>query len=76
MRDVDIVEFLIEDIAIDLFSSETAYGRQTIADIDNQYIYLGDSDLNVFAAIHAFETFFGNVFTPEQISEIADSCDV
>jgi hypothetical protein len=73
MRDVDIVEFLIKDMPVELITSETAYGNHTVAMIFDEVAYLGDVSANVFAAINAYELIFETTLSVEDVDFLANS---
>lgn len=51
----DIKTYQIKDALIGIFASQTAYGWHTIAEVDQQYHYLGDQLSNIATAIALWE---------------------
>lgn len=58
-----------------LFSSNTSYGWQTVAEFHSNYYYLGDQYINVETAINCWQEINGFQLTAEEIQYIVDEND-
>ena len=57
---IDFQTFWILDQEVNLFiEDETAYGRNTVAEHNNQFYYLGNSEPDILSAIAAFQKITG-----------------
>lgn len=59
-----------------LFSSETIYGWQTCAEVENEYHYLGDKYISIETAINCWQDLHGRMLTQEEINEVMESNDL
>ena len=70
MKVVDVQKYIIQENGIELFNSETAYGNQTVAIVNNRYHYLGDQALSIMTAIVYYEKLNNMIFTTTEIGQI------
>lgn len=66
----DFVVYRIKDLDIYMTASETAYGWQTIAEINRQYYYLGDQLFNIATAIVLWENLNNIILSPEEVEKV------
>lgn len=66
----DIKIYQIKDTQVGMFSSETAYGWQTIAEVNQQYYYLGDQLFNIATAIVLWENLNNVILNPEEVEKV------
>jgi len=66
----DYITFQVLGQEINLISSETEYGRNTVAEMPNQYHYLGDEVPNIAAAIFAWQEVNGRDLTEEELRQV------
>lgn len=66
----DYISFDILGQPIRLISNETCYGQQTVAEVNDQYHYLGHADWTLSTAILAFERIYGRELTKEEVSQV------
>lgn len=66
----DCMSFTIMGEEVNLISDETAYGRNTIAEIGNLYHYLGDENSSIATAIFAWQEVKGRELTEEELRQI------
>ena len=66
----DCVTFKIMDKEINLYSEDMKYGLSTIAEIDDQFYYLGDELPVVAAAIFAWQEVNDRDLTNEELRQI------
>ena len=66
----DYVVFTILGEEINLISSETAYGRSTVAEINDQYHYLDDELPSIAAAVFAWQELNNKDLTNEELEQI------
>jgi hypothetical protein len=66
----DYVTFTVLGKEILLFSEELCTGRNTVAEIDNQYHYLGNEYPTISAAIFAWQEVNGRDLTNEELSQV------
>lgn len=69
----DAIVYLIKDDAVELYSSETAYGWQTVGIIDDVIYQMGDDIINIETAINCFQEVYGVTLTQEEIQQVMDS---
>lgn len=66
----DYLEFIIMNDKVNIISDETDYGRSTVAEINNQYYYLGDDSASLAAAILAWQDIKGRELTNDELSQV------
>ena len=66
----DCLTFKIIGETIYLYSGETSYGLNTVADIDNHFYYLGDKAGDITSAIFAWKAISGRTLTFEEENQI------
>lgn len=66
----DYVAFTVLGEEIAIISSETAYGRSTVAEINGRYHYLDDELPGVAAAIYAWQEVNNRDLTNEELHQI------
>lgn len=66
----DYVVFTVLGEEINLISSETAYGRSTVAEINGQYHYLDDELPTIASAIFAWQELNNRDLTTEELHQI------
>lgn len=66
----DYVTFVILGEEINLISDETDYGRNTVAEINGGFHYLGDEPANVASAVFAWQEVYGRDLSPEELRQI------
>jgi hypothetical protein len=66
----DYVVFTILGEEINLISSETAYGRSTVAEINDQYHYLDNELPTISAAIFAWQELNNRDLTNEELHQV------
>lgn len=66
----DYVTFVILGEEINLISDETDYGRNTVAEIDGGFHYLGDEPANVASAVFAWQEVYGRDLSPEELRQV------
>ncbi len=66
----DYVTFTVMGKEINLISNETAYGRSTVAELDNRFHYMDDEPPNVATAIFAWQEVNGRDLTNEEIRQV------
>ena len=68
----DYLVFKILGEEINIISDETAYGRNTVVEIDKVFHYMGDEFPGVAAAIFAWQEVNGRDLTNEELHQILD----
>jgi len=66
----DCVVFTIMGKEINLISSETAYGRSTVAEINGQYHYLDQELPTIASAIFAWQEINNRDLTNEELHQV------
>lgn len=66
------IAFKILDEEVNIISDETAYGRNTVVEIDKAFHYMGDEFPGVAAAIYAWQEVKGRDLTNEELHQILD----
>jgi hypothetical protein len=66
----DQLTFNILDQPVHLISNETSYGQQTVAEINNEYLYLSAKDWTLSIAIMAYERLNGRELTKAEITQV------
>lgn len=66
----DYVSFNILGQEINLISDETDYGRNTVAEINNSYHYLGDELPSIVGAVVAWQEVNGRDLTDEEMNQV------
>jgi hypothetical protein len=66
----DVETFFIKDIPIEIISDEVNGVLNTVADIDGEYIYLGNENNFILAAVSAYESFFEEKLTKEELEKV------
>jgi hypothetical protein len=66
----DYVTFIILGEEINLISDETDYGRNTVAEINGGFHYLGDEPTNVASAVFAWQEVYGRDLSPEELRQV------
>lgn len=66
----DCVTFDILGQEINLYSEETAYGRNTVAEIDDYYHHLGDEFPSISAAIFAWQETTNRELTNTELHQV------
>ena len=64
------VTFTILGEEIILYSDETSYGRNTVAEIDGHYHYLDSEPPNVASAIFAWQEYYNKELTSEELRKV------
>ena len=64
--------FKILDEELTIISDETAYGRNTVVEIDKVFHYMGDEFPGVAAAIYAWQEVKGRDLTNEELHQILE----
>ncbi len=67
--DKDVVKFKIMGKTVYLYSTDTCYGRQTVADINDQVYYLGDEPSSIASAFIAWQSVNGRDLTNEELHQ-------
>ena len=68
----DYVVFKVLGEEINLISSETAYGRSTVAEINDQFYYLDDELPAIASAIFAWQEVNNRELTVEELHQIME----
>lgn len=66
------IVYYIQDSAVELFSSETAYGWKTIAEVSKTYHYLDDELINIETAINLWQYLNNRLLSQEEIQKVMD----
>lgn len=66
----DHITFTIMEKEINLISDETVYGRNTVAEIDDQYYYLNDEFPSIATAIFAWQEVNGRDLTSDELHQV------
>lgn len=66
----DYVTFKVMGEEINLISDETAYGRNTVAELDKRFYQMGDELPNVATAVFAWQEVNGRDLTSEEIHQV------
>jgi hypothetical protein len=66
----DYVVFTILGEEVLLYSDETSYGRNTVAEIDDEYYYLGAEPLSIGTAIIAWQDYYDKLLTDEEFRKV------
>jgi len=66
----DYVVFTILGEEIALISSDTAYGRSTIAEINNQYHYLDEELPTIASAIFAWQEVYNRDLSNDELRQV------
>lgn len=61
------ITFKILDKEINLYSEELYFGLNTVAEIDNQFYYLGHDNCNIESAIFAWQEINNRHLTSEEL---------
>ena len=64
--------FKILDEEVNIISDETAYGRNTVVEIDKIFHHMGDEFPGVAAAIYAWQEVKGRDLTNEELHQILE----
>lgn len=64
------ISFKILDATVNLISEENDNVRNTVAEIDGKYYYLGDEFPNVTAAVIAWQEFYDSELSEDQILQV------
>ena len=64
------IPFLVKGITVNIVSFDTAYGANTVAEIDNKHYYLGHAEPDITAAISAWQHMSGQRLSIEEIDEV------
>jgi hypothetical protein len=67
--DSDVAKFKICGKTLLLISEEICYGRNTIADFENQLYYLGSDQQTISTAIHAWQTLNNRELTNDELRQ-------
>lgn len=62
--------FNISNDEVNLISDETEYGRNTVAEINDIYYFLGNVEPNILQAINAWQKIYNKILTPQQKTKI------
>ena len=66
----DSVKFHIQESLVELISSETAYGVQTVGGMDGEYFYLGGAVCNIETAINLWQESYGMLLSAEEMAAV------
>ncbi len=66
----DLVSFVVLGDTISLISDETSHGRNTVAEINDHYHYLGDEFPSIATAIFAWQEVNGRDLTNEELRQV------
>lgn len=66
----DYVAFTILGEEIALYSSETAYGQSTVAEINGNYHYLDNELPTIASAIFAWQEFYNRDLSNEELQQV------
>ncbi len=66
----DSVKFYIQESTVELISSETAYGLQTVGVMDGEYFYLGSAICNIETAINLWQESYGMLLSAEELTSV------
>ena len=66
----DYLTFDVMGKTINLISNETAYGRNTVVEIDSHYYYMDNEPSNVATAIFAWQEVNGRDLTGEELRQV------
>lgn len=66
----DYLTFTLMGKEINLISDETAYGRNTVVEIDGHYHYMENEPSNVATAIFAWQEVNGRDLTSEELRQV------
>jgi hypothetical protein len=66
----DCMTFRVLDQKVDLISDETAYGQNTVAEINGRYYYLADEHPGIATAINAWQEVNGRELTIEELNQV------
>jgi len=71
------LSFKIKNKSVYLFSDETAYGLNTVAEIGGLKYFLGNERANISTAIFAFQELIGTTLSVEELKQIMmDNYDI
>jgi hypothetical protein len=66
----DSVKFFILESIVELISSETAYGLQTVGVMDGECFYLGSAACNIETAINLWQESYGMLLSSEDMTAV------
>lgn len=66
----DCITYTILDKEVFLVSDDIGSGLNTVAEIDNNFYYLGNETPNVLAAILAWQEFSGQDLTADEMRQV------
>jgi hypothetical protein len=66
----DYVVFIILGEEIILYSDDTCYGRNTVAEINGNYHYLDSEPPTITSAIYAWQEFYNKELTSEELHKV------
>ena len=66
----DYLTFTVMGQEIHLISDETVYGRNTVAEIGDQYHYMADEPSNIATAVFAWQEVNGRDLTSEEFRQV------
>ena len=66
----DCITFNILGDELNIFCNNTDYGRSTVAELNDQFYYLGDKPVDLTSALFAWENLLGKILSPTELEEI------
>ncbi len=63
-------KFYIQESLVELISSETVYGLQTVGVMDGEYFYLGSAICNIETAINLWQESYGMLLSAEEMTSV------
>lgn len=66
----DYFSFIINDQEVCVYADETDYGLSSVLEIGNVYYYLGDQFPDLDTVILAWQDYYNNNFSTEEIAQI------
>lgn len=67
-----MIVFHVLDCSVELFSSETAYGWMTVAEVAGNYVHFNNDLINVETAINVWQYLNGRLMSMEEIQQVMD----
>ena len=62
----DFIPFFVKGVLVNLVSTDTYAGTNTVAEIDKEYYYLGNAEPDIKSAIIAWQYKFGRTLSNEE----------
>jgi hypothetical protein len=69
----DYTTFNVLGEELNIFSSETEYGRSTVVELNGEFYYLGDEPADLETALFAWQDMHNKTLTLEEFEEIINT---